>query len=69
MDFFNTSSKSSKPPSSLIALAKMAARLPPVVSTGTELTDILELTQEEQEVYDTGESVDTSEKLSLSDID
>ena len=60
--------RSSKPPSSLSALAKMAARLPPVVSTGTEQTDILELTHEEQEVDDTGESVDTSEKL-LSDID
>ena len=63
------SRKSSKPPSSLSALAKMAARLPPVVSTGTEQTDILELTHEEQEVDDTGESVDTTEKLSISDID
>ena len=43
--------------------------VPPVVSTGTEQTDILELTHEELEVDDTGESVDTGEKISLSDID
>ena len=50
-------------------LAMMAARLPPVESTATEQTDILELTHEEQEVDATGESVDTGEKISLSDID
>ena len=51
------------------ALAKIAARLPPVESTATEQTDILELTNEEQDVAATGESVDTGEKHSLSDID
>ena len=63
------SRKSSDPPSSLSTLAKMAARLPPVESTATEQTDILELTHEEQEVDATGESVDTGEKISLSDVD
>ena len=43
--------------------------MPPVESTATEKTDILELTTEEQEVDATGESVDTGEKISLSDID
>ena len=51
------------------ALANIAARLPPVESTATEQTDILELTHEEQEVDATGESVDPGEKISLSDID
>ena len=53
------------PPSSLSKLATV----PPVESTATEKTDILELTTEEQEVDATGESVDTGEKASLSDID
>ena len=37
-----------------------------VVSNGT---DIQELTHKEQEVDATGESVDTGEKISISDID
>ena len=41
-------------PYSLSTLAKIAVRLPPVVSTGTEQTDILEQTNEEQEVDATG---------------
>ena len=41
----------------------------PEESSATEKTDILELTTEEQEVDATGESVDTGEKISLSDID
>ena len=62
------STRTSKPPSALSSLTKMAAVVPPVVSTEKAQSDLLELTHEELEVDDTGESVDTNEKL-LSDID
>ena len=60
--------RTSKPPSALNSLTKMAAVVPPVVSTETALSDLLELTHKELEVDDTGESVNINEKL-LSDID
>ena len=42
--------------------------VPPVVSTETAQSDLLELTHKELEVDNTGESADTNKKL-LSDID
>ena len=62
------STRTSKPPSALSALAKMAAVVPPVVSTEKSQSDLLELTNEELEGDDMGESVDGNEKL-LSDVD
>ena len=62
------STRTSQPPSALSALAKMAAVVPPVVSTEKSQSDLLELTNEELEGDDMGESVDGNEKL-LSDVD
>ena len=62
------STRTSKPPSALSAPTKMVAVVPPVLSTEKAQSDLLELTHEELEVDDTGESVDGNEKL-LSDVD
>ena len=50
-----TDRKSRPPPACLSALAKMAAVVPPVVSTEKSQTDPLELTQRELEEDDMGE--------------
>ena len=52
----------------LSALTKMAAVVPPGVSTEKLQTDLLELTQKELEDDNMGESVEGTEKL-LSDVD
>ena len=62
------SNRKSKPPTALSALAKMAAAVPPGVSTEKSQSDLLELTQKELEEDDMGESVEGTEKL-LSDVD
>ena len=60
--------RKSKPPPALSALAKMAAVVPPGVSTEKSQSDLLELTQKELEEDNMGESVEGTEKL-LSDVD
>ena len=62
------SARTSETPSALSARAKMAAVVPQVVSTETSQSGLLELTNEELEGDDMGESVDGTEKL-LSDVD
>ena len=63
-----TDRKSRPPPACLSALTKMAAVVPPVVSTEKSQADPLELNQWEQAEEDKGESADSTEKL-LSDVD
>ena len=63
-----TDRKSRPPPPCLSALTKMAAVVPPVVSTEKSQVDPLELTQREQKKEGMGESADGTEKL-LSDVD
>ena len=64
----DASTSTSKPPSASSALAKMAVVVPPGVSTEKSQSNLLELTNEELDWDDMGESVDGNEKL-LSDVD